>query len=318
MRVFATCRPLLLGALLAAPAWFTESHPAASAQTDLDALMSRVLARRDDNWTKLQQYILDEREAIDVRGPDRAPFWGEQREFTWYIRDGFFVRSPVRVNGATISEGDRRKYESEFLRREQLREKRARGEAPTASASPADQPPQSLDGLIQQTRQPQFVSSAYFLRFKFEQGRYAFVGREQLNGRDVLKVEYYPERLFENQPSERRRSAPPTATEREVQRLMSKVALITLWIEPEAQQIVKYTFDNIGFDFLPGQWLFQVNDARATMTMSQPFENVWLPRDVDVRIGVALAVGQFDLTYRIDYQNYRRAEVTSKIGIPKP
>ena len=288
------------------------------AQTDLDAFMRQVLVRRDDNWKKLQQYVLDERESIDVRGPARLPLWGERRDYTWYIRDGFFVRSPVRVNGATIGEGDRRKYESEFLRREQLREKRARGEAQPASPSPADPAPQSLDGLIQQTRQPQFVSSAYFLRFKFEQGRYAFVGRKQLDGRDVLRVEYYPERLFENQPSERRRSNPPNATEREVQRLMSKVALITLWIEPDAQQIVKYTFDNIGFDFLPGQWLLQVNDARATMTMSQPFESVWLPRDVDVRVGVALAVGQFDLTYRIDYQNYRRAEVTSKIGIPKP
>ena len=25
-----------------------------------------------------------------------------------------------------------------------------------------------------------------------------------------------------------------------------------MWIEPDAHQIVKYTFDNIDFDFLPG------------------------------------------------------------------
>ena len=49
---------------------------------------------------------------------------------------------------------------------------------------------------MQETRQPEFVSSAYFLRFKFDAGRYALVGREQLEGQDVLRVEYYPTKLF--------------------------------------------------------------------------------------------------------------------------
>src|SRR4029434_11000166 len=60
------------------------------AQTDLDAFMRQVLVRRDDNWKKLQQYVLDEHETIDVRGPSRLPLWGERREYTCYIRDGFF------------------------------------------------------------------------------------------------------------------------------------------------------------------------------------------------------------------------------------
>ena len=77
------------------------------AQTDLDAFMQQVLAARDSNWKKLQQYVLDEREQIDLRGPSGAPLWGERRDYTWYIRDGFFVRSPVRVNGATVGESDR-------------------------------------------------------------------------------------------------------------------------------------------------------------------------------------------------------------------
>ena len=37
-------------------------HVAAAAESDLDAFMQQVLAHRDDNWKKLQQYILDERE----------------------------------------------------------------------------------------------------------------------------------------------------------------------------------------------------------------------------------------------------------------
>ena len=62
------------------------------------------LARRDENWKKLQQYILDEREQVEVRGPAHISLWGERRDYTWYIRDGFFVRSPVKVNGVAIGE----------------------------------------------------------------------------------------------------------------------------------------------------------------------------------------------------------------------
>src|SRR5436309_1815368 len=95
-----------------------------AAQTDLDAFMQQVLARRDDNWKKLQQYILDENERIQLTGPSHTPIWGEQRDYTWYIRDGFFVRSPVKVNGAAVSEADRRTYEHEYLRRSQQRDAR--------------------------------------------------------------------------------------------------------------------------------------------------------------------------------------------------
>ena len=52
------------------------------AETDLDAFMRLVLARRDDNWKKLQQYVLDEREQIEIRGPSRQPIWGERRGHT--------------------------------------------------------------------------------------------------------------------------------------------------------------------------------------------------------------------------------------------
>ena len=98
---------------------------ALAAQSDLDAFMQQVLAHRDDDWKKLQQYILDEREQIELRGQNHQPIWGERHEYTWYIRDGFFVRSPVKFNGAEIGEDDRRKYETEFLRRSQERDQRA-------------------------------------------------------------------------------------------------------------------------------------------------------------------------------------------------
>ena len=64
-----------------------------------------------------------------------------------------------------------------------------------------------------------------------------------------------------------------------------------MWIEPDAHQIVKYTFDNIDFDFLPAQWLVRLGNVRATMTMHQPFPDVWLPRDLEFLVDAQVAVG---------------------------
>jgi len=311
------------------------SVAAPRAQTDLDAFMQQVLAKRDENWKKLQQYVLDEHEAIDLRGPTRLPLWGDRRDYTWYIRDGFFIRSPVKANGVTVGEDERKKYEGDYLQRQKDREKRAqRGQVAIGPQGVVIEPPDEprkedeadvvladADGILKQTRQPQFISSAYFLRFKFEQGKYALVGRETLDGIETLRIEYYPTRLFSG--TDRRRtgrepSANDKARDEAFRRLMNKVALVTLWVEPKAHQIVKFTFDNVGFDFLPAQWLVHVDDVKATMTMSQPFadaKDMWLPRGLEMNIAMTMAAGQFDVRYALDYTDYRRPDVTSKVGI---
>ena len=307
-----------------------------AAENDLDAFMRQVVARRDDNWKKLQQYVLDEREQFDLRGPSRLAIWGERRDYTWYIRDGFFVRSPLKVNGVTIGEAERRKFEADYLKHAQEREKRpGRGRVvfdlkngiSVQAADATDTPEQAassddfardVGSVIRQTREPQFISSAYFLRFKFEEGKYALVGHETLDGRDVLRIEYYPARMFSG--TDRRQngqepSADAKARDAEFRRLMNKVALVTLWIEPKAHQIVKYTFDNVGFDFLRMQWLMHISDFKATMTVGGPFPDMWLPTSLDVNLAMTVAVGQFDLRYALAYHDYRRPDVTSKVGI---
>ena len=298
------------------------------AQSDLDALMKTVLAHRDENWKKLQQYVLDEEDRIEVRGPSQAPVWGERRDFTWFIRDGYFVKSPLKVNGVAVSEGDRRDFENDFLKRAKARDGVGRGRAagpPAAPATdPADpQPPQDVDALIHQTRQPGFIESAYFLRFRFEQGKYALVGHESFEGRDVLRIEYYPARLFTHQNDRQQRRAAedrPAARDEDleaaVERMMNKVSLVTLWIDSKSSQIVKYTFDNVNLDFLPAAWLFRVSDLKATMTMSQPFPDVWLPRDVNMYFAAMLAIGKFDARYQVDYHDYRQASTSGRIKLP--
>ena len=281
-----------------------------AAQTDLDALMRDVLTTRDENWKKLQQYVLDEREAIELRGPSQTPIWGEHREYTWFIRNGLFVRSPVKVNGADVSESERKKYEADYLKRMERRERRN-------DSSSADADTLDAGAILSQSRQPQFISSAYLLRFKFEQGKFALVGHETLDGHDTLRIEYYPERLFTG--TDRRRhtgSERDRAYDEEFRRLMNKVALVTLWVLPEAHQIVRYTFNNVALDFLPAQWLVHVDELTAVMNMSQPFPNVWLPRDLQLDAALSFVSGQFYFHYGLDYHDYRQADVSTKIKIP--
>jgi len=302
-----------------------------AAQSDLDALMKTVIARRDENWKKLQQYVLDEQDRIDVRGPGQMPLWGERRDFTWFIRDGYFVKSPLKVNGVTVSESDRRTFEADFLKRAKERDRRASARAAgaepggqaTADVDVAAEPPKDIDAFLSQRRQPGFIDSAYFLRFKFEQGKYALVGHESFNGKDVLRIEYYPARLFshENDKQQRRtaQDKPPTKDDdldAALERMMNKVSLVTLWIDPASSQIVKYTFDNVNLDFLPAAWLLRVNDLKASMTMSQAFPDVWLPHDVDMYFSGMLAVGTFDLRYHLDYHDYRQATTSGRIKAP--
>ncbi|MEZ5318961.1 MAG: hypothetical protein R2752_16290 [Vicinamibacterales bacterium] len=326
------------GSVLAAGVLPANGRPAGTpAQSDLDEFMRQVIARRDENWKKLQQYILDEREQVEVRGPVGVPIWGERREYAWFIEDGFFVRSPTKVDGVDVPEGERREYEARFLReakardaREKEKEKENTGAGASsgtgAQAGDADatgkrvpDEPDELGDLLSQSSRPRFVDSAYFLKFKFEQGKYAFVGRETFEGRDVLRIEYYPERLFAHEQDtqrERRREGRNDRgedAEAAIERMMNKVSLVTLWVEPASHQIVKYTFDNVNLDFLPAAWLVRMDDLQAQMTMSQPFPDVWLPRDVEFHFAALLAVGPFDVRYRINYHDYREAKTSGRI-----
>lgn len=293
-------RRLALAGLLLIGAWAARPATPAAQGTDLDQLMERVLARRDENWTRLQQYILDEREALEVTGPGGARLYGMRRDYTWYQREGRFIRSPLRVDGVALTEAQRQKAEADWLRDEQ---RRARREAERRTPDEATTPMTALE--------PAFVSYAYFLRFKFEPGHYALVGRETLDGQPVLRIEYFPTRLFtEGRTRPNRRARDRDA---EVEEKMNKVSLITLWVDPARHQILQYTFDDIDMDFLPGRSVARVADVKATMRMGQPFPDVWLPRTIEMRFAMTLAAGRVDARYAVEYHDYRQADVTYKV-----
>src|SRR5215213_9854589 len=124
------------------------------ATAELDAFMAQVLARRDENWKKVQQYILDEKERAQLRGPFDILLWGAEREYIWYPRDGFFVRSPVRFNGVDIGEEERERYEQKFLQQTKVRDERAKAQGNETDGTVDSPAPSDLQSLIQQTREP--------------------------------------------------------------------------------------------------------------------------------------------------------------------
>ena len=463
---------------------------------ELDRFMALVLEQRERNAAARLQYVLDEESRFHLAGPGGAPLWGFRGEYTWYARDGVFVRSPVRIDGVAIDEARRREYETDWLQREQRRGERRRNErrSPTrasrrsthdnvrlaverlwgapvdadlveaiaeqgrtwgddhaaivaaadrilaalggvaavgfdraverardgfamletgrllpdevaallagavariAPAAPgatdgefarflelfdlaarfelplappamtaaelhadpvagearaaalaerrralqalaetpaagresgADAPEPAWDGI-----EPRFLSDAYFLDFEFEPGNYYLVGRETLDGHDVLRIEYYPERMFAEEDSDDvggdpdRDDGDPDVPQRQVRvgaapeaAAMDKTSLVTLWVDPAQHQIVRYTFDNLGFDFLPGRWLFRLDDLTASMTMRQPFPGIWLPSRIDMRAALSLATGTYEATATRTYTGYREAETGGRLRAVGP
>ncbi|HVD94149.1 MAG TPA: hypothetical protein VNC21_17750 [Vicinamibacterales bacterium] len=312
--------------------------------TDLDRFMATALQRRDIDRKTLSDYVLDEVEAFEVLGPGKVPFARMRREYTWYVRDGIHVRSPLKFDGVPIPESERRAYEEKWIHSEENRrkfrteriEKRAQEGKPPAVSVPS-------------VNEPRFISESYFMDFKFEPGNYYLAGKETLDGHEVLKIDYLPTRLFNDeddhadhdhkadeadkadkggkpvQEKPDKRSAKEKEKEKDkeqraeedIDRKMNKTAQVTLWVDPASHQIVKYTFDNVWMDFLPAGWLVHIDDLRASMQMGQPFPDVWLPRNVSIHGGVSFALGPMELSYKREFSNYRKADVSSKVTVPK-
>lgn len=319
--------------LLAALPALAAAQPAARPPTDLDRLMEDVVRQRDDNWKKLQQYILTERQKVTVTGPDGLRLFGASHAYQWFVKDGFFIRSPLTANGVTIAEGERRRYEDHYLTRMKERDARkAKRDAekglPPAPASTA------VGDLLSQQAEPSFVSAAYFLEFKFEPGRYALAGRETLDGREVLRIEYHPARLFSGDEEvtvgvgskgasvsrnerearrERRRSQQDRDEDARIEQQMNKTALITLWVLRDEKQIVRYVFDNVDWGFLPGRSVLRFDDLTASMRMHEAFPGIWLPQAIAANVRVATALGRTGASYDVTYSEYRQAGVTVRV-----
>lgn len=309
-------------------------------QSEIDRLMQQVLARGGENRTARRRYVFDEVERFAVTGPGGEAYRGFVREYVWYERDGVFVRSPVRIDGVAVGEADWRRYEAGWLAAEARRAGERSdaadescgaalaadagggagpGSADAGGAGPGSAGAGRAAAAPAADLQPRFLSDSYWIDFEFEPGNYYFAGRERLAGRDVLRVEYYPERLFgegSRDDAECGRAAVfavPGAHE-----ALNKTALVTLWIDPAEQRIVRFAFDDAGFDFLPLRWLIRLDDLSASMTMGRPLDDVWLPERIEASGVMTMASGSATVTYSRTFADYRRARTGGRLRAPRP
>jgi hypothetical protein len=70
-------------------------------------------------------------------------------------------------------------------------------------------------------------------------------------------------------------------------------------------------------DFLPAAWLVRIDAFRASMDLEQPFPGVWLPRNLSIVARATTAPGSFGFDYRREFSKYRKADVSTRIRIPK-
>lgn len=461
-------------------------------ENEIDNFMRDVLERRQENSTLRQQYVLDEHVNLQMVGPGNTPLWVSKSQYSWYEREGFFVRSPIRIEGETVDEQARREYEDEWLERQRRKSRRgdlserpltrisrrstltnvrmaikrlwgdelsrrlirqivenarAWGDDHAAITAAAGQilldrggvseiglslplerardgfvmlengrlypdevrdmieqvisevetsldaatdpqfasflelfelaiqfelsvsaPPRELLSLASENRidskriaalndirerlsdlreftdhvtersvtpsnqtnssfslqsppslmpEPVFISDSFFFDFEFEPGNYFLAGREQWEGLELLRIEYYPTGLFSTWDDDGATDEETGGTTGATASL-NKTSLVTLWVDQTQKQIVRYTFDNLGFEFLPGRWLVRLNDFTVSMTMKQPFDGIWLPDKVELDANMSLATGTYSLSAIRTYSNYRKATSGGRIRTTGP
>jgi len=271
---------------------------------EIDAFMEKVLERRVTNWEDLYRYTVRDREVIDVTGPGGERIESQVGEYTWYVRDGYMVRSPDTLNGAKVGDKEREKAEQEFLERARERDEEREREAEMAAEPGEDAESDASDEEVSAERE-------YFLGFPFEAGNYLLAGFEELDGREVARVEYYPEELFEDDEDE---------DDAEMMRSFQKTSRVTLWILVEEHQIVKVAWDSLNFDFLPYRWLVQVDDVQAELIMHKPFpdDDVWLPKEILLKGGFTVATGSYSLSYTLEYFDYKETDIAAKVRFRFP
>ena len=294
---------------------------------ELDRFMEHVLGRREENRLARRQYVFDEVERFRVTGHDGEVYHAYTREYVWYRRGGVFVRSPVRRDGVTVGEADWRRYEADWLEAE-VRRARHRSDVSENPCGRVDEvepllradgkqegrePPDPADLAAAADLAPRFVSEAYWLDSEFERGNYYFAGREQLAGREVLRVEYVPERLFDIRDPDDQECGRAAIGVPGAQYEFNKGALVTFWIDPTEQQIVRFTFDNIGFEFLPLRWFIRLDALTTSMTMGRPLDGVWLPERIDVAGVLTMASGSTRVGYSRTFSNYREARTGGRV-----
>ena len=278
--------------VLAASASFAQGTDDASASgqlADIDAFMEKVLDQRDTNWDDFYNYFCKEGAELRIEGSIvGVPIQGFEREYLWSVIDGYLVRSPLSVDGVAVPADERKRAEEKWIERLKKREKERGADRDT------------------------------FMGFEFEPGNYLYAGSRTFEGRDVVVIEYYPEKMFsaDEDDEDDNEDEETDPRDEELEAALNKVFLVTLLIDPEEHQIVKMTLDNYGFDFLPARWLVQIDTVEASLVMHKALDAVWLPREIQFTGKVNTAGGGLAIEYLSSFYDYAKAETGATFRFP--
>jgi hypothetical protein len=272
----------------------------AAAQGDIDGFMEKALAKREINWQATYDYVFNEVERLRFAGAEIAALQSFEQEYTWYVRDGYLVRSPWSVNGVEVDRAKREEAELAWIADVERDESNAR------------------------------IQRDSFFDFEFEPGNYLFAGREVFEGREVVRIEYYPTRAVfsdeDDEPAghqdERRRRRDPDEDdeldEEKIGHMFAKTSRVSMLILPEEHQIVHWIFENVGFEFLPYRWLVRLDELHASMTMDQPIAGVWLPREIHAAARASTASFALEIEYSREFGDYKEPAVGAGVIFGRP
>ncbi len=282
---------------------FLATAAAQEATEDIDTFMKKVLENRSVNWEMYHDYFGRERARLSIEGTLDETLHGFEREYLWFVKDGYPVRSPVSVDGVPVSSEQREREETEWI--ERLRERK-----------PANGPDREQ-----------------FFGFEFEPGRFFYAGRETFEGRDVVAIEYYPrnapwsedeeadekdedEKNEKNEKEDEKEDEKEAEKEAEIEAKLGKVFYVTMLVDPAEHQVVRMTLENAGLDFLPARWLVHVDEVEVSLTMDQPIDDVWLTRDMEAYGKVTTAAGSLEVRYRSTFYDYGKTRTGVKFRFP--
>ena len=120
----------------------------------------------------------------------------------------------------------------------------------------------------------------------------------------MIRIEFYPSGPFREEAGER------------INRGVIKTSMVTLWIDPEIHQIVKYAFENAGLDFLRFRWLLRADGLQASMELA-PVRGVWMPARMTLSGRATTALGEFAATVTQEFFDYRETETGVRLLDPR-
>jgi len=261
--------------------------------SDLDEFMAKVMQKRWADAENLREYVFNEREALDVEIDSKiASQWSYRREYLWFVRDDYLVRSPVVIDGVKVSDKEKSTAEDEWINGQKKRGK-------STNKNGIDY--QALFGL----ENANSLDFQAFFGFEFEPGRYLYGGERQFEGRKALLVEYYPKLSDGKKGSNNKKDS--------INGLFEKSYLVTMLISPDDHQILQITFDNVGLEFLPARWLVRMNDIKASMVMDKTQVGIWLPRKISAYGSISTAGADLSINYTREFYEYAKSHVDVKL-----